>query len=110
MHRAANHPESAPCNYTDSWGGCCCPSASGGEPRQRSTMVKMFFVFFFFSCKGAVGVQEGHGCSAWGLRVSWDSPRLQVADAMRQMQEKKNVGKVILVPEAPKEESKKEEN
>ncbi|XP_074973120.1 synaptic vesicle membrane protein VAT-1 homolog [Phalacrocorax aristotelis] len=34
----------------------------------------------------------------------------QVADAMRQMQEKKNVGKVILVPEAPKEESKKEEN
>uniref|UniRef100_A0A672UNQ3 Vesicle amine transport 1 n=1 Tax=Strigops habroptila TaxID=2489341 RepID=A0A672UNQ3_STRHB len=34
----------------------------------------------------------------------------RVADAMRQMQEKKNVGKVILVPEAPKEESKKEEN
>ncbi|XP_032934639.2 synaptic vesicle membrane protein VAT-1 homolog [Catharus ustulatus] len=34
----------------------------------------------------------------------------QVADAMRQMQEKKNVGKVILVPEAPKEESKKAEN
>ncbi|NXY84025.1 VAT1 protein, partial [Alcedo cyanopectus] len=34
----------------------------------------------------------------------------QVADAMRQMQEKKNVGKVILVPEAPKEETKKEEN
>ncbi|KAL2295223.1 hypothetical protein Nmel_018384 [Mimus melanotis] len=34
----------------------------------------------------------------------------QVAEAMRQMQEKKNVGKVILVPEAPKEESKKAEN
>ncbi|NXD44101.1 VAT1 protein, partial [Copsychus sechellarum] len=34
----------------------------------------------------------------------------QVADAMRQMQEKKNVGKVILVPELPKEESKKGEN
>ncbi|NWQ82994.1 VAT1 protein, partial [Columbina picui] len=35
----------------------------------------------------------------------------QVADAMRQMQEKKNIGKVILVPEAPpKEEAKKEEN
>ncbi|NWV61229.1 VAT1 protein, partial [Malurus elegans] len=34
----------------------------------------------------------------------------QVADAMRQMQEKKNVGKVILVPEAPKEEPKKAEN
>lgn len=29
---------------------------------------------------------------------------------MRQMQEKKNIGKVILVPEAPKEEAKKEEN
>uniref|UniRef100_A0A8C4PEN6 Vesicle amine transport 1 n=1 Tax=Dromaius novaehollandiae TaxID=8790 RepID=A0A8C4PEN6_DRONO len=37
-------------------------------------------------------------------------PFEQVADAMRQMQEKKNVGKVILVPEVPKEESKKEEN
>lgn len=107
MHQAANHPKSAPCNYTDSWGGCCCPSASGGEPKQRSTMLKMAF---FSSCKGVVGVQEGHGCSAWGLRVSRGSPRLQVADAMRQMQEKKNVGKVILVPEAPKEESKKEEN
>ncbi|XP_016159835.1 PREDICTED: synaptic vesicle membrane protein VAT-1 homolog [Ficedula albicollis] len=34
----------------------------------------------------------------------------QVGDAMRQMQEKKNVGKVILVPELPKEESKKGEN
>ncbi|XP_044154871.1 synaptic vesicle membrane protein VAT-1 homolog [Bufo gargarizans] len=34
----------------------------------------------------------------------------QVGDAMRQMQEKKNVGKVILVPEVPKEEAKKEEN
>lgn len=34
----------------------------------------------------------------------------QVADAMKHMQEKKNVGKVILVPEAPKEESKKAEN
>uniref|UniRef100_A0A8C5IZI1 Vesicle amine transport 1 n=1 Tax=Junco hyemalis TaxID=40217 RepID=A0A8C5IZI1_JUNHY len=34
----------------------------------------------------------------------------QVAEAMKQMQEKKNVGKVILVPEAPKEESKKAEN
>ncbi|NXU53919.1 VAT1 protein, partial [Turnix velox] len=33
----------------------------------------------------------------------------QVGDAMKRMQEKKNVGKVILVPEAPKEESKKEE-
>jgi len=29
---------------------------------------------------------------------------------MKHMQEKKNVGKVILVPEAPKEESKKAEN
>ncbi|CAM2108727.1 synaptic vesicle membrane protein VAT-1 homolog [Lepidochelys kempii] len=37
-------------------------------------------------------------------------PFEQVADAMRQMQEKKNVGKVILVPELPKEEPKKEEN
>ncbi|NWJ03330.1 VAT1 protein, partial [Crypturellus undulatus] len=37
-------------------------------------------------------------------------PFEQVADAMRKMQEKKNVGKVILVPEVPKEESKKEEN
>ncbi|XP_069490297.1 synaptic vesicle membrane protein VAT-1 homolog [Ambystoma mexicanum] len=36
-------------------------------------------------------------------------PFEQVGDAMRQMQEKKNVGKVILVPEAPKEEPKKEE-
>ncbi|OXB55291.1 hypothetical protein ASZ78_014085 [Callipepla squamata] len=34
----------------------------------------------------------------------------QVADAMKHMQEKKNVGKVILVPEVPKEESKKAEN
>ncbi|NXO76131.1 VAT1 protein, partial [Sitta europaea] len=34
----------------------------------------------------------------------------QVAEAMKQMQDKKNVGKVILVPEAPKEESKKAEN
>ncbi|XP_066061064.1 synaptic vesicle membrane protein VAT-1 homolog [Chamaea fasciata] len=33
----------------------------------------------------------------------------QVAGAMKHMQEKKNVGKVILVPEAPKEESKKAE-
>ncbi|KAM8795376.1 synaptic vesicle membrane protein VAT-1 homolog [Eudromia elegans] len=37
-------------------------------------------------------------------------PFEQVADAMRQMQEKKNIGKVILVPEVPKEEAKKEEN
>uniref|UniRef100_A0A8C8VEY8 Vesicle amine transport 1 n=1 Tax=Pelusios castaneus TaxID=367368 RepID=A0A8C8VEY8_9SAUR len=37
-------------------------------------------------------------------------PFEQVADAMRQMQEKKNIGKVILVPELPKEEPKKEEN
>ncbi|NWI14111.1 VAT1 protein, partial [Crypturellus soui] len=37
-------------------------------------------------------------------------PFEKVADAMRWMQEKKNVGKVILVPEVPKEESKKEEN
>ncbi|XP_067397515.1 synaptic vesicle membrane protein VAT-1 homolog [Emydura macquarii macquarii] len=37
-------------------------------------------------------------------------PFEQVADAMRQMQEKKNVGKVILVPELPKEEPQKEEN
>ncbi|XP_072260119.1 synaptic vesicle membrane protein VAT-1 homolog [Pyxicephalus adspersus] len=37
-------------------------------------------------------------------------PFEQVGDAMRQMQEKKNVGKVILVPEVPKEEAKKEEN
>uniref|UniRef100_A0A8D0L3F3 Vesicle amine transport 1 n=1 Tax=Sphenodon punctatus TaxID=8508 RepID=A0A8D0L3F3_SPHPU len=34
-------------------------------------------------------------------------PFEQVTDAMRQMQEKKNIGKVILVPEAPKEEAKK---
>ncbi|NXL82926.1 VAT1 protein, partial [Alectura lathami] len=34
----------------------------------------------------------------------------QVADAMRHMQEKKNVGKIILVPEARKEESKTEDN
>ncbi|XP_066484206.1 synaptic vesicle membrane protein VAT-1 homolog [Tiliqua scincoides] len=35
----------------------------------------------------------------------------QVVDAMKQMQEKKNIGKVVLVPEAPpKEESKKVEN
>ncbi|XP_056404009.1 synaptic vesicle membrane protein VAT-1 homolog [Hyla sarda] len=37
-------------------------------------------------------------------------PFEQVGDAMRQMQEKKNIGKVILVPEVPKEEAKKEEN
>uniref|UniRef100_A0A8C0QSE1 Vesicle amine transport 1 n=1 Tax=Chelonoidis abingdonii TaxID=106734 RepID=A0A8C0QSE1_CHEAB len=37
-------------------------------------------------------------------------PFEQVADAMRQMQEKKNIGKVILVPELPKEEPKKEDN
>ncbi|XP_067326201.1 synaptic vesicle membrane protein VAT-1 homolog [Anolis sagrei] len=38
-------------------------------------------------------------------------PFEQVVDAMKQMQEKKNVGKVVLVPEAPpKEESKKAEN
>uniref|UniRef100_A0A7M4FW71 Vesicle amine transport 1 n=1 Tax=Crocodylus porosus TaxID=8502 RepID=A0A7M4FW71_CROPO len=37
-------------------------------------------------------------------------PFEQVADAMRQMQEKKNIGKVVLVPEVLKEESKKEEN
>ncbi|KAM5134976.1 synaptic vesicle membrane protein VAT-1 homolog [Mantella aurantiaca] len=36
-------------------------------------------------------------------------PFEQVGDAMRQMQEKKNVGKVILVPDLPKEEAKKEE-
>ncbi|XP_042328253.1 synaptic vesicle membrane protein VAT-1 homolog [Sceloporus undulatus] len=35
----------------------------------------------------------------------------QVVDAMKQMQEKKNVGKVVLVPEAPpKDENKKAEN
>ncbi|NXA83724.1 VAT1 protein, partial [Thryothorus ludovicianus] len=34
----------------------------------------------------------------------------QVAEAMKRMQEKKNVGKVVLVPQAPKEESKKAEN
>ena len=34
----------------------------------------------------------------------------EVADATRQMQKKNNVGKVTLVPEAHKEESKKEEN
>ncbi|XP_029428564.1 synaptic vesicle membrane protein VAT-1 homolog [Rhinatrema bivittatum] len=33
-------------------------------------------------------------------------PFEKVGDAMRQMQDKKNVGKVILVPEAPKEETK----
>ncbi|NXA55476.1 VAT1 protein, partial [Nothocercus julius] len=37
-------------------------------------------------------------------------PFEKVADAMRHMQEKKNVGKVLLVPEVLKEESKKEEN
>lgn len=37
-------------------------------------------------------------------------PFEQVGDAMRQMQEKKNVGKVILMPEVPKEEAKNEEN
>ncbi|XP_053555559.1 synaptic vesicle membrane protein VAT-1 homolog [Bombina bombina] len=37
-------------------------------------------------------------------------PFEQVGDAMRQMQEKKNIGKVVLVPEMPKEEAKKEEN
>lgn len=36
---------------------------------------------------------------------------MQVVDAMKQMQEKKNVGKVVLVPEAPpKDENKKTEN
>ncbi|XP_034990207.2 synaptic vesicle membrane protein VAT-1 homolog [Zootoca vivipara] len=35
----------------------------------------------------------------------------QVVDAMKQMQEKKNVGKVVLIPEAPpKDESKEAEN
>lgn len=62
VHQAANHPESAPCNYTDSWGGCCCPSASGGEPRQRSTMLKMAF---FFQLQGVCGGAGG----AWLLRV-----------------------------------------
>ncbi|XP_032090955.1 synaptic vesicle membrane protein VAT-1 homolog [Thamnophis elegans] len=38
-------------------------------------------------------------------------PFEQVVDAMKQMQEKKNVGKVVLVPEAPpKDENKKTEN
>ncbi|XP_025020417.1 synaptic vesicle membrane protein VAT-1 homolog isoform X2 [Python bivittatus] len=38
-------------------------------------------------------------------------PFEQVVDAMKQMQEKKNVGKVVLIPEAPpKDESKKTEN
>ncbi|XP_070583113.1 synaptic vesicle membrane protein VAT-1 homolog [Erythrolamprus reginae] len=38
-------------------------------------------------------------------------PFEQVVDAMKQMQEKKNVGKVVLVPEAPqKDENKKAEN
>lgn len=38
-------------------------------------------------------------------------PPVQVVDAMKQMQEKKNIGKVVLVPEAPpKDESKKAEN
>ncbi|XP_071967885.1 synaptic vesicle membrane protein VAT-1 homolog [Engystomops pustulosus] len=37
-------------------------------------------------------------------------PFEQVGDAMRQMQEKKNIGKIILVPEVQKEEEKKEEN
>ncbi|KAM8947433.1 synaptic vesicle membrane protein VAT-1 homolog [Pelodytes ibericus] len=36
-------------------------------------------------------------------------PFEQVGDAMRQMQEKRNVGKVILVPEVPKEEPKVDE-
>lgn len=54
--------------------------------------------------------REGHDRTAWCVWVSPDLCCFQVADAMRQMQEKKNVGKVILVPEAPKEESKKEEN
>ncbi|KAJ1136080.1 hypothetical protein NDU88_002498 [Pleurodeles waltl] len=36
-------------------------------------------------------------------------PFEQVGDAMRQMQEKKNVGKVVLTTEPPKEEPKKEE-
>lgn len=48
--------------------------------------------------------------SALWLGVLPDSFCFQVAEAMKQMQEKKNVGKVILVPEAPKEESKKAEN
>lgn len=56
------------------------------------------------------GAHEGHDCTAGWVWVSRDCCCFQVADAMRQMQEKKNVGKVILVPEAPKEESKKEEN
>ncbi|XP_063816144.1 synaptic vesicle membrane protein VAT-1 homolog [Pseudophryne corroboree] len=43
-------------------------------------------------------------------RIDSVYPFEQVGDAMRQMQEKKNVGKVILVPEVPKEEEKKEEN
>lgn len=44
------------------------------------------------------------------LGVSPDSFCFQVAEAMKRMQDKKNVGKVILVPEALKEESKKAEN
>ncbi|XP_030076951.1 synaptic vesicle membrane protein VAT-1 homolog isoform X2 [Microcaecilia unicolor] len=35
-------------------------------------------------------------------------PFEQVGDAMRQMQDKKNIGKVILVPETPKQENKEE--
>ncbi|XP_063156544.1 synaptic vesicle membrane protein VAT-1 homolog [Candoia aspera] len=38
-------------------------------------------------------------------------PFEQVVDAMKQMQEKKNIGKVVLIPEAPpKDENKKTEN
>uniref|UniRef100_H3AKH3 Vesicle amine transport 1 n=2 Tax=Latimeria chalumnae TaxID=7897 RepID=H3AKH3_LATCH len=45
------------------------------------------------------------------IRPKVDSvwPFEQVADAMRQMQERKNIGKVILSPEVKKEEVKKEE-
>lgn len=65
------------------------------------------------SYQTGLGVLRGPG-RAWMLSAVGggltDSFCFQVAEAMKQMQEKKNVGKVILVPEAPKEESKKAEN
>lgn len=30
-------PQSVPCHYTDSWGGCCCPSTSKKEHRKKGT-------------------------------------------------------------------------
>lgn len=66
------------------------------------------FIMIWYSLYCLANTLEIVFCLTVSLSLSL-SVSLQVGDAMRQMQERKNIGKVILVPEAEKEE-KKEEN